>query len=554
MKKEDQLVVVGEVDSAATTHKEDSLPMTPTDEKASRKVLEEAQANLNLAVETGYKPELRRNFSPLALLGAGFGLTNSWFGISTSLVAGISSGGPMMIIYGIIIVASVCLCIGATLSELASAMPNAGGQVYWARKLAPDKYAPFASYLTGLFAVAGYIFTSVSVTITIASILVGMYVFNSGDPNMEAKRWQIFVAYEIVNLALIPVNVWEKPLARLSQSFLWVSLLGFFVSIVVVLAVSLPNYNSAHFVFVEFENGTGWSSAGIAFIVGLINPTWAFNGMDGATHLAEESLKPRTDIPKAIMGTVITGLVTSLTFSISMFFCIKNLDAILASGTGLPIIDIYYQALNSRAGSLVLTVLLLLTAFGCNIATHTCQARLCWSFSRDHGLPGSRYWSVINTKTGTPLNAHLMCCAWCAVIGCIYLVSSTAYNSMMVGCVTFLLLSYSVPVIFLLKRGRESIEYGPFKLGRFGYFCNSVLLAWVVFAMVFFSFPSVMPVTKDNMNYISVIFVGFGIYCWAYWVFRGKKEFKFTTKDDELEALASQLSNKVDHLEAILSI
>lgn len=433
-------------------------------------------------------------------------------------------------------------------------MPNAGGQVYWARRLAPPKHSAFAAYLTGLFAVAGYIFTSVSVTATIASILVGMYVFNSGDSTMVAQRWQIFVTYQILNLCLVPVNVFEKPLAKLSKSFLWVSLLGFFVSIVVVLAVSLPNYNSAYFLFVEFDNGTGWSSAGIAFIVGLINPTWAFNGMDGATHLAEESLKPRTDIPKAIMGTVITGLVTSLMFSISMFLCIRNLDLILASGTGLPIIDIYYQALENRAGALVLTVLLLLTAFGCNIATHTCQARLCWSFSRDHGLPGSKYWSVINKKTGTPLNAHLMCCSMSAIIGCIYMASSTAYNSLMIGCVTFLLMSYCVPVIFLLLKGRDKLEYGPFKLGKLGYFCNYVLLGWSLFALVFFSFPSEMPVTKDNMNYISVIFVGFGIYCWAYWVFWGKKTFKFTELvGEDLEVITSQLSNQVEQLETILS-
>ena len=67
--------------------------------------MKEAQANLELVAETGYSPELRRNFSIVSLLGIGFGITNSWFGILGSLVAGISSGGPMMIIYGIIIVA-----------------------------------------------------------------------------------------------------------------------------------------------------------------------------------------------------------------------------------------------------------------------------------------------------------------------------------------------------------------------------------------------------------------------------------------------------------------
>ena len=107
--------------------------LAAADDKQAARLLKEAQANLELAAETGYTPELRRNFSIVSLLGIGFGITNSWFGISGSLVAGISSGGPMMIIYGIIIVAFFSTFIGVTLSELASAYPNAAAQIYWAQ-------------------------------------------------------------------------------------------------------------------------------------------------------------------------------------------------------------------------------------------------------------------------------------------------------------------------------------------------------------------------------------------------------------------------------------
>ena len=79
----------------------------------------------------------------------------------------------MMIVYGIMIIAAVSMCIAITLSELASAMPNAGGQYYWTMKLAPPKYAPFFSYMCGAFAWAGSVFTSASVTISIASLFGG---------------------------------------------------------------------------------------------------------------------------------------------------------------------------------------------------------------------------------------------------------------------------------------------------------------------------------------------------------------------------------------------
>jgi choline transport protein len=121
----------------------------------------------------GYKQDMRRKFSVWSVLGVGFSLTNSWFGISAALVTGINSGGPVCIVYGIILIALISTCVGISLSELASALPNAGGQYFWANELAPARWANFASYLTGWFAWAGSIFTSASVALAVGSAGVG---------------------------------------------------------------------------------------------------------------------------------------------------------------------------------------------------------------------------------------------------------------------------------------------------------------------------------------------------------------------------------------------
>lgn len=76
--------------------------------------------------EMGYKQDLKRNYTVLSVLGVGFSLTNSWWGISAALITGINSGGTVLIIYGIILLALISTCVGITLSELASAYPNAG--------------------------------------------------------------------------------------------------------------------------------------------------------------------------------------------------------------------------------------------------------------------------------------------------------------------------------------------------------------------------------------------------------------------------------------------
>ena len=131
--------------------------------------------------EMGYTQDMRRNYTVLSVLGVGFSLTNSWWGISAALVTGISSGGPLLIIYGVILIAIISIGVGVSLSELASAYPNAGGQYFWANELAPRKYANFISYLTGWFGWSGSIFTSASVALATGSALVGSYQLGHPD-------------------------------------------------------------------------------------------------------------------------------------------------------------------------------------------------------------------------------------------------------------------------------------------------------------------------------------------------------------------------------------
>lgn len=130
--------------------------------------------DLRLA-EMGYVQDLRRKFSMWSLLAVGFSLTNSWFGISAGLITGINSGGPVLLIYGLIILGVISAAVGMTLGELSSAYPNAGGQYYWAKQLASPRYAPIASYLTGWTAWCGSIFISGSISLAMGSAIVGLW-------------------------------------------------------------------------------------------------------------------------------------------------------------------------------------------------------------------------------------------------------------------------------------------------------------------------------------------------------------------------------------------
>ncbi|KAI9823426.1 MAG: hypothetical protein M1832_002436 [Thelocarpon impressellum] len=474
----------------------------------------------------GYTQDMQRNFSVWSVLGVGFSLTNSWFGISASLVTGIDSGGPVLIVYGIILVALVSTCVGISLSELASALPNAGGQYFWASELAPKRYANFASYVTGWFAWAGSIFTSASVALAVGSALVGCYQLS--HPDLIIERWMVVVAYQLVNVVAYLFNCYGKLLPAIATTTLWCSLLSFLVIIITVPAVA-PTHQQARFVFANFVNNTGWRQNGIAFIVGLINTNWAFACLDCATHMAEEVHRPEKMIPIAIMGTVAIGFVTAWFYSVAMFFSMNNLDQLFKTLTGVPILELFFQALGNKAGAIVLESMIICTGFGCQIASHTWQARLCWSFARDRGLPASRYLAKVHPTLDIPLRAHTVSCVIVALLGLLYVGSSTAFNrhvSMITACIVLLYISYAIPVVCLLIKGRDNIAHGPFWMGPVGLFANIVLCIWTLFTLVMYSFPIKQPVTASSMNYVSVIYFIVTAVLLVYWFIAGKRTFR----------------------------
>lgn len=505
---------------AMRTSKADKVVTTPADGDVAAGNVD---ADASRLAEMGYTQDMQRNFSVISLLGVAFSLANSWFGISASLITGINSGGTVLTIYGIPWIAFVSTCVAVTLSELASAMPNAGGQYFWAGELAPKRYASIASYLTGWVAWAGAIFTCASVALSLGSAGVGMWQLS--HPDFVPKPWHSVVAYQVINFFAFLFNCVGKALPKVATATLYISLISFAVILITVPAAA-PTHANAKFVFANFVNSTGWPSDGLAFLVGLINPNWVFACLDSATHLAEEVHHPERTIPIAILSTVAIGFTTSWFYCIAMFFSVHDLDAILSSPTGVPILALFYQALQHKAGAIALESLILITGIGCQIACHTWQSRLCWSFARDNGLPFSSFLAKIHPTLDVPFNAHCVSCFVVGLLGLLYLGSSTAFNSMVSACIVLLYTSYVIPVVALLGRGRESISHGPFWLGRVGFACNVVVLAWTAFCLVVYSFPSVYPVNPGNMNYVCVVYVVVGLVIGVDWVVRGKRRFR----------------------------
>ena len=320
----------------------------------------------------------------------------------------------------------------------------------------------------------------------------------------EIQPWHIFVSYEFVNIFAAVFNCYAKVLPVVATCALYTSLISFAVILITVPAKA-PTHETARFVFASFVNTTGWRQSGIAFIVGLINTNWAFACLDCATHMAEEVPRPERVIPIAIMGTIGIGFTTAWFFSISMMFSLSSLDAVTSTETGVPILELFYQAVGTRAGAVVLESLVAATGILCLVSSQTWQSRLCWSFARDRGVPGHHLLSKVHSKLGVPTYAHFISCCLVAAVGCLYLGSTAAFNSMVSASIVLLYVSYSIPVTCLLLRGRDTIQHGPFWFRRFGLFSNIVLLSWTFFTIVMYSFPAQMPAKAGSKSDILLI-------------------------------------------------
>lgn len=93
--------------------------------------------------------------------------------------------------------------------------------------------------------------------------------------------------------------------------------------------------------------------------------------------------------------------------------------------------------------------------------------------------------------------------------GLIFLGSSTAFSAMVGAAIIFLQTSCIIPQAIVLYRGRDKVlPVRYFSLGGLSPFINASAVAWVVFLDIVYCFPVSMPVTKGNMNYVSVVATG----------------------------------------------
>lgn len=116
-------------------------------------------------------------------------------------------------------------------------------------------------------------------------LIQGLGVLNYPDYNPQ--RWQGTLIVIAVAIVCCVFNTFlAKKLPLVEGTVLILHVLGFF-AIMIPLWILAPR-TPASTVFTQFEN-PGWSSNGLACLVGILTPTVSLLGSDAATHMSEVS-------------------------------------------------------------------------------------------------------------------------------------------------------------------------------------------------------------------------------------------------------------------------
>ncbi|RDW69903.1 hypothetical protein BP5796_08300 [Coleophoma crateriformis] len=299
---------------------------------------------------------------------------------------------------------------------------------------------------------------------------------------------------------------------------------GVIAIVVCVLAIAKEGRRSAKYVFTDFEPSSGWPD-GWSFCVGLLQAAYATSSTGMIISMCEEVQYPSTQVPKAMVGTIILNFFAGLLILIPLLFVLPDLAGLVALASGQPVPTIIASAVGSPGGAFGLLIPLLVLAIFCGIGCTTATSRCAWAFARDGAIPGSQWWSKVNKRLDVPLNAMMLSMIIQILLGCLYFGSAAAFNAFSGVGVICLTVSYAVPISTSLFNGRTHIKEGKFDMGMLGLVCNIVAIGWSLLAVPLFCMPSYLPVEAATMNYASVVFVAFFAIAAGWYFAWGRKHY-----------------------------
>lgn len=479
-------------------------------------------------VALGHDQAFSRKFSLWSLLALAFCVLGSWGAISSDLATGFSSGGPVIILWGLVLVALCNLCVVLSLGELCSSMPSALGQAYYVFRLCNSPTGRFFSYICAWINVFGWWTATATLVAFNTDFLLGMKLMFDPEWDGINQNWLSFVVYLGLTLMVTVVNVVscrKDPVLPWMNNVMGIGFAALFIVFSLAFLISVAtnthlSFRTPTFVFGTWTNLTGWNDA-VTWFLGLLQSAYGLTAFDSVIHMAEEIPDPRRNVPKAMYLAILSGAGTSFVFMIICLFCLQDEPSIADHASGLPFIGLAQQIVGLQGAS-ALVALFTIISIGQNISVATTASRMTWGFAREGGFPWSKYFSHVDPAWKAPVRATWAQGLIIALVGVLYLFSTTVLQAIVSVSSIALMISYGLPIAVLLIVGRDKLNPGPFTLGRWGAALNYVSVITCTVVSVFFFFPGTPKPSGSDMNYAIAVFGAMMLVSVTFWLIKGR--------------------------------
>lgn len=410
----------------------------------------------------GYGQELARSLGGFSNFALSLSIICILAGGITSFHLGLCSVGGASIGLAWPLVGLFALAVAATMGQLASRFPTAGGLYHWAAILGGRG----CGWVTAWFNLAGLV-------TVLAAINVGTYRFALGGlgaaampPHVEALLQALCVGLITCSQAAIN-HIGIGLTAKLTDfSGYWILLVA------TVLTVSLlafaPSLDPSR--LVTFENFSGTAGGGVwpateglalLFALGALLPAYTITGFDASAHAAEETMSAAVSVPRGIVRSVLVSGLAGWVLLCVVVMTAPSLPAAAAQGERafLSIMN----GLLPRPLVVALLAAIVLAQYLCGLATVTSASRMAFAFARDGGLPFSHRVRWVCPRRRSPAVAIWMV----AIASLLFTIHTPVYATITAVCTIFLYLSYVLPTALgAWAYGRTWTAMGPWNLGR----------------------------------------------------------------------------------------
>ncbi|GAB7356353.1 hypothetical protein MBLNU459_g7142t1 [Dothideomycetes sp. NU459] len=454
----------------------------------------------------GKEQEFRRVFRQVSLLSFTAILMATWEFVLLANTQGLVDGGRAGLLWTYVWTLVGYGFIIASLAEMASIAPTCGGQYHWVSEFAPPQYQKFLSYITGWLSAlcwqAGNAAGGFLCGILVQSLII------IKDPSYTAPGWQgTLLVFPVMGACLLFNIWWSNWLPGMQNAVMIIHIFGF-LAMVVILWVLSPHVPASD-VFLNFENAGGWSTVGLALMIGQVTPVGALGCSDAAVHMAEEVKDAGLSVPRAMMWTFWVNGIMGLIMMVTLVFAMPNVQDALHDPTSFPFMYVLRQALPDQ-GVIIMTVLMMFLLMMGNISYQASTARQTFAFARDNGLPFSKWISRVDPKLMIPANAVILSTVCTLLLSLINIGSSSAFNAIISLQNVAQMGTYAISLSCVFYRRLTAPHLLPrarWSLGRWGIWINGVAIVytWQIFFWCFW--PNATPVTLKTFNWAPVVFM-----------------------------------------------